>query len=70
MARGKNPFRQSDVVRAIKSARDAGIEPAVVEVVLPDGTIIRVKGPQAAGANGKNEWDEDNAEGSAQVCES
>jgi hypothetical protein len=48
MSRGTNSFKRSDAIRAIRSARESGIEPTIVEIVTPDGAVIRVYGPQAA----------------------
>jgi hypothetical protein len=42
--RSENLFKRNDVMRAIKSARDAGVPVAGVEVVCKDGTTIRVFG--------------------------
>jgi hypothetical protein len=37
--RGSNSFRRTDAIRAVESARDAGLDPAMMEVVVaPDGT--------------------------------
>jgi hypothetical protein len=41
-ARGENLFKRNDVMRAIKSARDAGVPVAGVEITCKDGTVIRV----------------------------
>jgi hypothetical protein len=46
--RSENLFKRNDVMRAIKSARDAGVPVAGVEVVCKDGTTIRVLGENAA----------------------
>jgi hypothetical protein len=48
--RGSNSFRRNDTMRAIKAARDAGIDPSAVEVVVaPDGAVtFRVYGDRAA----------------------
>jgi hypothetical protein len=60
--RGSNSFKRNDAIRAVRSARDAGIEPAGLEVIVgADGTTtFRVLGdkltpetPQTAGAR---EW--------------
>ena len=42
--RGSNAFRHNDGVRAIRVARDGGIDPAMLEIeVSPDGsTVFRV----------------------------
>jgi len=48
--RGQNLFKRNDVMRAVNSARDAGIAVAGVEVVCKDGTVIRVFGESAAHA--------------------
>src|SRR5262245_32050394 len=55
--RSENLFKRNDVMRAIKSARDAGVPVTGVEVVCKDGTVIKVLGPDAATAN-TNPWDE------------
>jgi len=49
------PFRQLDIVRAMKSAERGGLAIGHVEVVTKDGTTIRVFGTSAAP---KSEWDE------------
>jgi hypothetical protein len=46
--RGENAFRRNDAIRAVKAARDAGVEPAVFEIVAKDGTIFRVYADNAA----------------------
>jgi hypothetical protein len=43
-------------VRAVKSARAAGVKVEIVEVITPDGTTIRVCGQRDA--NSANPWDE------------
>jgi hypothetical protein len=47
--RGENAFKRNDAIRALQSARDGGLEPAVMEVILgPDGTTtFRVYGGNA-----------------------
>jgi hypothetical protein len=53
--RGSNSFKRNDAIRAIKSARDAGIEPSMMEVVVTtdEGTVtFRVYGEKAAGLMG------------------
>ena len=40
--RGTNLFKRNDGLRALKIARDGGIEPAMIEIVAKDGTIFRV----------------------------
>jgi len=61
--RGDNAFKRNDAIRALRSARDAGLEPVAMEVVLgPDGSVtFRIfgentasKGTDAAGARA---WD-------------
>jgi hypothetical protein len=38
--RGDNAFKRNDAIRALQGARDAGLEPAAMEVVLgPDGSV-------------------------------
>jgi hypothetical protein len=48
--RGSNAFKRNDAIRALQSARDGGLEPAMMEVILgPDGTTtFRVYGDKAA----------------------
>ena len=46
--RGSNSFRRNDGLRALKIARDGGIEPAMIEIVAKDGTTFRVYGDKAA----------------------
>jgi hypothetical protein len=45
---GSNSFRRNDGLRAIKIARDGGIEPAMIEIVAKDGTTFRVYGDKAS----------------------
>jgi hypothetical protein len=37
------PFKQADVVRAVKSARAAGVKVETVEVITPDGVSYEVE---------------------------
>jgi hypothetical protein len=63
--RGVNSFRRNDAIRAVKSAQDAGVEVAGLDVIVaPDGTTtFRVYGsermptptPEVMSAR---EWDE------------
>jgi hypothetical protein len=46
--RGPSAFRKLDVSRAIRSAREGGVEPAVIEVIGKDGVTIRIYGDRAA----------------------
>jgi hypothetical protein len=46
--RGTNLFKRNDGLRALKIARDGGIEPAMIEIVAKDGTIFKVYGDNAA----------------------
>ena len=46
--RRDNAFRRNDAIRAVKAARDAGVEPAVFEIVTSDGTTFRIFGVGAA----------------------
>jgi hypothetical protein len=45
--RGSNLFKRNDGLRALKIARDGGIEAAMIEIVAKDGTIFRVFGANA-----------------------
>jgi hypothetical protein len=49
-------FKEADVKRAIKSARDAGLKVELVEIVTPTGVTIRVSGPRCEATT--NVWDE------------
>jgi hypothetical protein len=59
--RGSNSFRRNDVMRAMKAARDAGLDPETLEIAIgADGAVtLRVRGkgapPDHAGAM---EWRE------------
>jgi hypothetical protein len=62
--RGINSFKRNDAKRAIQSARDAGIEPSGLDVIVaPDGTTtFRVYGDKAAAKDTREvmsakEWD-------------
>lgn len=59
MARGKLTFRQSDLTRALKAARAAGVEVARVEVDATGKiTIVTGKAPETAGDDrGGDQWD-------------
>jgi hypothetical protein len=63
-SRGSNSFRRNDAIRAIKSARDAGVNVSGVDVVVaPDGTTtFRVYGDKAASeakeVMSAREWEE------------
>jgi hypothetical protein len=48
--RGSNSFRRNDGLRALRIAKDAGMEPSALEVVIkPDGAVVfRVLGERAA----------------------
>jgi hypothetical protein len=48
--RGSNSFRRNDAIRALRSARDAGLDPAMMEVVVGDDGAVtfRVYGDRAA----------------------
>jgi hypothetical protein len=62
--RGENTFKRNDGLRALKIARDGGIEPATLEIVAKDGTIFRVHGSKAAAETNREvmsakEWDDE-----------
>jgi len=62
--RGPSSFKRLDVERAIRSAREAGLEPAMIEIVAKDGTIFRVYGDNAVltettQETGAKAWDEE-----------
>ena len=64
--RGSNSFKRNDGIRALRVARDGGMEPTALEIVVnPDGAVVyRVFGEKAAGlmgvapdtAAGAREW--------------
>jgi hypothetical protein len=55
---GKQYFRESEVRRAIKASKSAGLEIARVEI-KPDGSISIVPGkPETEKKLATNEWDE------------
>jgi hypothetical protein len=56
--RGRNFFKQSDVTRAVRSARAAGLSVGGVEVVTKDGTTIRILSKDTAehGSNDLDNW--------------
>jgi hypothetical protein len=64
--RGENAFRRNDAIRAVRAARDAGVEPAVFEIVTSDGTTFRIFGVGAApttettpdATSGAKQWDQ------------
>jgi hypothetical protein len=45
--RGTNLFKRNDGVRALRIARDGGINVSMLEIVATDGTIFRVYGDNA-----------------------
>jgi hypothetical protein len=65
--RGPNAFKHNDGIRALRVARDGGMEPGALEIVVnPDGAVVfRVFGEKAAGlmgvtpetAAGAREWE-------------
>ena len=52
--RGPNAFKRNDGLRALKVARDGGLEPGALEIVVnPDGAVVfRVLSETAAGLMG------------------
>jgi hypothetical protein len=48
--RGDNAFKRNDAIRALQSAREGGLEPAAMEVILgPDGSVtFRIFGDKVA----------------------
>ena len=45
--RGNNLFKRNDGLRALRIARDGGIDPAMIEIVAKDGTTFRLYGENA-----------------------
>jgi hypothetical protein len=54
--RGRNPFKQRDVTRVMKSAEAAGLAIAGVEVITKDGVTIRILSKDTAD-HSANPWD-------------
>jgi hypothetical protein len=46
--RGPSSFKKLDVERAIRSAREAGFAPGIVEIETKDGATIRIYAHKAA----------------------
>jgi hypothetical protein len=61
--RGNNLFKRNDGLRALRIARDGGIEPAMIEIVARDGTVFRVHGKTlATPEEGAKAWGEATAQ--------
>jgi hypothetical protein len=58
MSRRPGLFRQSDLVRALRAARAAGVEVDRVEIDRDGKLVIVVAGKAAKEPPGSNEWDE------------
>ena len=57
--RGENLFKRNDAMRAVRSARDSGLQPSMFEIVAKDGTTYRVYGQNAdPPEQGTKAWDE------------
>ena len=59
MTRGPLHFRETDLVRAIKSARKAGLHVAGFEINPKTGSIVIHAGKPADGTLIQNPWDEE-----------
>jgi hypothetical protein len=46
--RGENAFRRNDTIRALKAARDGGLNVRMIEIECADGTVYRVYGSDNA----------------------
>jgi hypothetical protein len=67
--RGSNSFKRNDGLRALRVAKDGGLDPSALEIVVgPDGAVtFRVFGDKAAGlmglapesAAGAREWQDE-----------
>jgi hypothetical protein len=62
--RGPASFKKLDIERAIRSAREAGFEPGMIEIQTRDGGVIRVYGDKATPETAREvmsakEWDEE-----------
>jgi hypothetical protein len=58
--RGKGSFRKLDALRAIRTAKEAGLTPGMVEIITADGVTYRVYSDTAATPveGQENVWDE------------
>lgn len=57
-------FCEADIKRLIKSAQAGGFQVEILEVVLPDGTLLRVISRKAGETPAPpNPWEEDNDNG-------
>jgi len=56
MARACAPFRQQDVIRAIRAAKVAGVDIRRIEID-PDGKIVIIVGDGEPDQREVNEWD-------------
>jgi hypothetical protein len=61
--RSQNLFRRNDTIRALKAARDGGLNVSMIEIVCADGTTFRVYGDNIAQtettAAGAKQWAEE-----------
>jgi hypothetical protein len=58
MSRGPYTFRQTDLTRAIKGARAAGIDVARIEIEKDGRIVILPTQSAAVPETARNEWDE------------
>jgi hypothetical protein len=58
MGKGPNSYKQTDVARAIRAARAAGIANPVTEIDPRTGKIIVRSGEQTQQPSPTNPWDE------------
>jgi hypothetical protein len=66
--RGNNLFKRNDGLRALRIARDGGIDPAMMEIVAKDGTTFRIYGENSGAPEaGAKAWDEATAKLQAEV---
>jgi hypothetical protein len=56
VGRGKRAFRETDVTRAVRAVKKAGVE--IVRVEIENGKIVVVTGRPATTDTTSNEWDE------------
>jgi len=66
MARAKLKFRQTDLTRALKAARAAGVEIARIEMDEHGRPVLVIGMPESQAAE-PNEWDEVYAEKPAEI---
>jgi hypothetical protein len=58
MSRGPYPFKESDITRAIRAAKKAGIEHFIIEVDTAHRSLRIIPRDEVSTPTGQNEWNE------------